>query len=209
VFSIADVFKTGIYGLFNRPYLTTDLLELEPPLAVHVSDTPSFCYPYIFRLVQQLRPLVLIHTGDLIDEIKLEIKPTELKAYAGKLKPVCKKLEQLPVENIYLVPGNHDHVETILGLVRRSVVLPEKSWIELEGLQFFLSHKYYDIEVDADFYLFGHSLPEMDWINRRTIPLNGIPHINIISLSTKNTYTLAYPFGTDSARTMLLPKIGL
>jgi hypothetical protein len=49
----------------------------------------------------------------------------------------------------------------------------------------------------------------MTWVNRLTITLNGIPNINIISLSTRSIHTLGYPAGTDSARKLLLPRIGL
>jgi len=207
--SFIEALRAVLYGIFNIPYIPKTLRGMVPPLAVHVSDTPGFSYPYIYRLVRQLEPAVLIHTGDMIDDIKLEDRPAELGGYSRRLKSIIGKLEQLPVEEIYLVPGNHDDPDTMVSIVERSVVLPEKSWIELEGLCFFLSHKFYDIEVDADFYLFGHNLPEMTWVNRRTITLNGIPNINIISLSTGNTYTLEYPAGTDSARKLLLPRIGL
>ncbi len=207
--SLIKTLQAVLYATLNIPYLTETLQEMAPPLAVHVSDTPGFCYPFIYRLVRQLKPAVLIHTGDFIDDIKLENRPAELGSYTRRLKSLIGKLEQLPVEEIYLVPGNHDDTNTVVSFAERSVVLPEKSWIELEGLCFFLSHRFYDIEVDADFYLFGHNLPEMTWVNRRTITLNGIPNINLISLSTKNTYTLGYPAGTDSARKLLLPRIGL
>lgn len=207
--SFIETLRAGLYGAFNIPYIPESLRDMAPPLVIHVSDTPGFTYRYIFRLVRQLEPAALIHTGDLIDDIKLEVRPAELGGYARRLRSIIRKLEQLPVEEIYLVPGNHDDTDSILSIVERSVVLPEKSWIELEGLCFFLSHRFYDIEVDADFYLFGHNLPEMTWVNRRTITLNGIPNINIISLSTRSIYTLGYPAGTDSARKLLLPRIGL
>jgi metallophosphoesterase superfamily enzyme len=178
------------------------------PLLIHISDTPEFVYPFIFRLVEQLRPEVLIHTGDMFDEIKLEDRPKEIKEYSSKLKKIMNRLEQLPVKQIFLIPGNHDNTEVIMDLSRKIVVLPEKSRIELEGLSLFLSHKYYDQKVDTDFYLFGHSLPEINRLDIETKLLNGIPCINFISLSTGTTYTLNYPLGTDSTR-MMLPKIGI
>jgi len=209
MFSVVEGFKSIFCSLFNIPRISDALRRLEPPLVLHVSDTPGFSYPFIYRLAEEIQADILIHTGDLIDDIKLEIRPAELGEYTRRLKSILQKLEKLPVKEIYLVPGNHDDTQTVMSLVNRSAVLPEKSWIELEDYTFFLSHKFYDLPVDADFYLFGHSLPEMTRVHPGTVVLNGIPFINIISLSTGRTYTLRYPSGTDSARKLLLPRIGL
>ena len=207
--SFLDSMKAGLYSLFNMPYVSELIREMAPPLAVHISDTPRQSYPYIYRLVRLIEPTVLIHTGDLLDDIKLENRPSELKEYDRRLRSILPKMEALPVDDIYLVLGNHDDPETVIAHSSRSRILPEKSWIEAEGFCFFLSHRFYDIEVDADFYLFGHDLPEIIWRNKKTVILNGIPYINLISLSTGNTYTVAYPPGTDSIRQQLLPRTGL
>ena len=204
-----DSVMTILYSLFDRPYISPSLRAVKKPLLIHISDTPDFVYPFIFRLVNQLEPEILIHTGDMLDEVKLEIRPRQIKEYSQKLKKILKRLEDLPVKHIFLVPGNHDNQETMMNYSNRSVVLPEKSRIGLKGLSFFLSHQYCDQKVNADFYLFGHDLPKINRINDETVMLNGIPYINIISLSTKKTYTVKYPPGTDSTRKLLISKLGV
>ncbi len=204
-----DSIMTMIYSLFNRPYITQSLKDIRKPLLLHISDTPGFIYPFIFRLIDNLKPEILIHTGDIIDDLKLEIRPMLIKEYSHKARKIIARLEKLPVKEIYLIPGNHDDEEIIKTCSKRIKILPEKTCINAGDLSFFLTHEYLSRKTDTDFYLFGHSLPELGRVNDRTVRLNGIPYINIISLSTKNTYTLRYPPGTDSARTQLLPGIGL
>ena len=204
-----DSFMTMLCSLVNRPYISQDLRDVKKPVLLHISDTPGFVYPFIFRLIEKLEPEILVHTGDMLDDLKLEIRPALVKEYYPKIKKLLVKLENLPLKNIYIIPGNHDSSGVLQDLSQKCEILPEKSRIEAEGVSFFLSHEYYNIKTGTDFYLFGHSLPEMGRIHEKTVRLNGIPYINIISLSSKNTYTLKYPPGTDSARTQLLPGIGL
>ena len=204
-----DSILTILYSLINRPFIPQSLIKNKSPLLIHISDTPGFTYPFIYRLIEKLEPEILIHTGDMIDDLKLEIRPALVKEYSPKLEKIIRRLEKLPVKKIFIIPGNHDNIKIVKEISRRCEILPEKSRIEADGLSFFLSHEYYNIKTDTDFYLFGHSLPAAGEINERTVKLNGIPFINIISLSTKKTYTLKYPPGTDSARTQLLPGIGL
>ena len=201
--------KEHLCGLFNIPYVPEEILGSPRPRVLHISDTPSNVYPFIFRLIQILKPEYLIHTGDFIDEIKLENRPGQITEYRPKLKTYLTQLESLPVGTIYLVPGNHDHVETVVEYARRSTVLTEYSRLKIHNNYFFVSHYYQEAEVDADFFLFGHSLTPDHSRKDSTILLNGIPAIHIISLPTKQVYSLRYPSGTDSARKLLLPKIGL
>lgn len=198
-----------MYGLFNVPYVPEELLNCPRPRVLHISDTPGNIYPFLFRLADKLQPEYLIHTGDFLDEIKLENRPGQIVEYRPRLKKLFHKLEELPVGTIYLVPGNHDDLDAVSESVQRSKILPEKSWIEIERTRFFVSHHYEEEAVGADFFLFGHSLTP-DHIRRdKAVVLNGIPAIHLISLPTKRVFRLSYPSGTDSARKLLLPRIGL
>ncbi len=198
-----------VYGLFNIPYVPEEVLDSSHPRLLHVSDTPSNVYPFLFRLIQILKPEYLIHTGDFIDEIKLENRPGQISEYRPKLKKYLTQLESLPVGTIYLVPGNHDHVQTVVEYAHRSTVLQEKKRLEIQRSIFFVSHYYQEAEIDADFFLFGHSLTPKHKRRDSVVLLNGIPAIHIISLPSKQIFSLPYPSGTDSARKLLLPKIGM
>lgn len=206
---VTERIKEHLYGLFNIPYVPEEMLECSRPRVLHVSDTPGNVYPFLFRLIEKLRPEYLIHTGDFLDEIKLENRPGQLSEYQPRLKKLFQQLEAQPVEQIYLVPGNHDDLNAVEQSVTRSKILPEKSWIEIEETYFFVSHHYEAAEVEADFFLFGHSLTPDHTRRDTTVILNGIPAIHLISLPAKRVFALPYPSGTDSARQLLLPKIGL
>lgn len=206
---VTERIKEHLYGLFNIPYVPEEMLASQRPRILHVSDTPGNLYPFLFRLIQKLQPDYLIHTGDFLDEIKLENRPGQLSEYQPRLKKLFQQLEAQPIGQIYLVPGNHDDLNAVAASVERSTVLPEKSWIEIEQTYFFVSHHYEDVAVEADFYLFGHSLTPDAAHSDSAVLLNGIPAIHLISLPAKRVYALPYPSGTDSTRQQLLPKIGL
>jgi hypothetical protein len=81
---------------------------------------------------------------------------------------------------------------------------------EIRGLRCYLTHYCTDPhtvgeEAEPDLILFGHN-PD---VATRTPFLNGLFHIHVISLGSKEVIFLPYPAGTDSARKMLPPKIGL
>ena len=56
-------------------------IGLNPPpidgrdMILHISDTPSTMFPYLRRAIRRLRPAWVVHTGDLVDDIKLENRP--------------------------------------------------------------------------------------------------------------------------------------
>ena len=61
---------------------TIDFLEsIKGPFILHISDTPTSYYANIERLLKQIRPTLLIHTGDLADEYKVGRIPEHLPGY--------------------------------------------------------------------------------------------------------------------------------
>jgi predicted phosphodiesterase len=210
---IIDLVKEHVYGLFDIPYVPEEILTAARPLVLHISDTPATSYRFIFRLIQRIEPDYLIHTGDFVDDIKLENRPGQLVEYRGKLKKIFRQLEDLPVGKIYLVPGNHDDRATVDECIQRAVVLPEKSVIEIDNIRLCVSHYYPEaktqIKEEVDYMLFGHNLMPDQQRGTTAVLLNGITAIHVLSTSSKRVYSLAYPSGTDSARKVLLPKVGL
>ena len=158
---LPEQFKHTLFGLVNRPYVTRRLSRARRPLIVHISDTPRVSYPFIYRIMRVLEPDYLIHTGDVVDDIKLEIRPQELGAYKRELAAFLSRLEQTPVGGIFFVPGNHDDGSALGELGRRSLIVSERTVLRLAGLSISVSHKYQDDVDAADFYLYGHTpLPD-------------------------------------------------
>ena len=210
---VSQRLRHTLLGLVNRPYLSTALTHAERPLIVHISDTPRMSYPFVYRILRLLRPEYLIHTGDVVDDIKLENRPGEIHAYENEVGRFLSRLEATPVGAIYLVPGNHDVRAILESRSSRAVTVPEGARLHIAGLSISVSH-HYDPAVggalaDGDFYLYGHT-PAPDHHRRdKTQCLNGISTVTVIEVPSRTLHMLPYPAGTDSVRKLLLLKPGL
>jgi predicted phosphodiesterase len=181
----------------------------ERPLILHVSDTPRVSYPFVYRLARQLAPEYLIHTGDIVDDIKLENRPHELHAYRKEISAFLSRLETTPAGEIYLVPGNHDSTSVLEEHRSRSVTVPEGEKLDIAGVKVAVSHKYDDRLDESDYYLFGHTPVPDHHEKGEMVCLNGISTVTVIEVPTGRLHLLPYPAGTDSVRKLLLPKPGL
>ncbi|MFP4066673.1 MAG: metallophosphoesterase [Spirochaetaceae bacterium] len=202
-------FRHTLLGLVNRPYLSAALAGARRPLIVHISDTPRMSYPFVLRIARQLRPEYLIHTGDVVDDIKLENRPQEIRAYSREVAGFLSRLEATPVGAIYLVPGNHDAPGVLEDNSSRAVTVPEGAKLHIAGLSVSVSH-HYDVNIgDGDFYLYGHTPSPAHHRRGRTECLNGIAGVTVIEVPSRTLHILPYPAGTDDVRKLLLPKPGL
>lgn len=207
--NIPHQFRHVLLGLLNRPYMPRELLAGGRPLIVHVSDTPRTSFSFLLRFLRLLEPEYVIHTGDLVDDIKLEDQPGEIGSYERELIKFLRRLEQTSVEKLIIVPGNHDVGEMIERYAERAVTVADGSVVELAGLRLALSHKYQERYCAGDYYLFGHTpFPEHHRAGG-TVCLNGIAAITVIEAPTGRLHYLPYPAGTDSVRTSRLAKPGL
>jgi hypothetical protein len=66
-------------------------IGLNPPpidgrdMILHISDTPSTMFPYLRRAIRRLRPAWVVHTGDLVDDIKHLVKLNSLGKMEGSI----------------------------------------------------------------------------------------------------------------------------
>ena len=202
-----------LLGIVNRPYLSSALAHAKRPLIVHISDTPRMSYPFVYRVARLLRPEYLIHTGDIVDDIKLENRPGEIDAYRNVVAGFLSRLEATPAGAIYLVPGNHDVRAILEGSSSRAVTVPEGARLHLAGLNISVSHHYDPTATgglaDSDFYLYGHTPSPDHHRQDNTQCLNGISTVTVIEVPSRRLHMLPYPAGTDSVRKLLLLKPGL
>lgn len=204
-----DYIYNRLLSIFNYPYIPKEILkDLEGPILLHISDTPSDIYKYIFRIVDIIKPQFIIHTGDLADNIKLEIYRDKLDYYNEKVAELIKGLEKYDGTEIYYVLGNHDEYETVKNLSKRGNILNE-GIITIENCNFFVGHYYKEYSCKVDFSLYGHSFSPAHHIDKNTIGLNGVLNINIIDLSTRKIYQLDYPIGTNRLRLMEMKRVSL
>lgn len=180
-------------GFFRRRKLQNLRKNTEETLVMHIGDTPESVYRFVEKLIEDYSPEVIIHTGDLVDNIKLERKPWLKPAYIAGLRKLAHILKGSGAK-LYIVPGNEDDVELVKKFFGESVVNPG-SVVEIEGRTLALGHSWKDVaDKNADFKLYGH--------NFKAIPkgLNAVLGVNFLFLPSGRVVRIDYPVGTDTAR---------
>lgn len=182
---------------------------LNPPLIdgrdmiLHISDTPSTMFPYLRRAIQRLRPTWIVHTGDLVDDIKLEFRPGLIDLYRKKLRVLLEVLNEETCGAI-LLTGNHDHLPTLLEMTENSSiqVWSKPGRFYIGSFRFKAGHTYEDVIDDAGEYnLFGHSLEHLTSIDScGRFFLNGLEEMHLIHMETGDVIPIKYPPGADDAR---------
>ncbi|NLK65760.1 MAG: metallophosphoesterase, partial [Tissierellia bacterium] len=167
--SFKDVCKSLACKL-NLPHMPEDLLnDIKGPVLLHISDTPSEIYPYIFKIIDILKPQYIFHTGDLADNVKLEINKDRIKGYCSLVKGLVEGLEKSDAK-VYYFMGNHDDYEAVSKLSKKGTIL-EEGLITIGELNFRAGHYYKEYPYKADFNLFGHSFEPCHYKKGGTIGL--------------------------------------
>jgi predicted MPP superfamily phosphohydrolase len=198
------IFDTIIGNL----YIPDEILHLNGPTLLHLSDTPTMLYPGIKKLIERLKPDYIIHTGDLVDNLKLELYPNRLKEYAGCLKKLSKILNASSAK-LYLTIGNHDDLSTVKYLFGSAEIITEEKIVDIEGVRLNISHyPPKQFKPSVDYYLFGHDLSLLSQKTNDHYLLNGIEYIYIVELNSHDVTRLSFPNGTNDSR-MNKGKLGI
>ncbi|SCY39836.1 metallophosphoesterase family protein [Alkaliphilus peptidifermentans] len=206
--NIVNRIKSIACSLINYPYIPEEFLtQVKGPVLMHISDTPADIYPYIFRIVNKINPQYIIHTGDMVDDIKLEFLKGLKDEYFKSVRKLITKLEESDAI-IYYALGNHDDFNIVSKLSQRGNILT-KGDIKIENLSFHINHYHENNNGKKDYYLFGHSFTPAHYKGAEHIGLNGLLNINLIDLTTKKVYQLNYPIGTNRLRRMEMGRIGI
>lgn len=177
------------------------------PILLHLSDTPSQIYPELRRVIAAVRPAYIVHTGDLVDNVKLERRPSLARRYDHELRQLRAIIDGSGARRVILVLGNHDSPKSA-GLMPGLVELrPEGGHETIEGREIYYSH-YPPADgrlaqmPDGGFWLYGHDATSPSGRESGRVALNGLEAMHVINLSTGRYIAIAYPSGTDRARTM-------
>lgn len=123
---------------------------------LHIGDTSSVTYCYYRKLIEAVKPDMIIHTGDTADEDKVGCDPTVRESYLKKAKILAQILKDADCP-VYWVPGNNDLPEEIAKIAPFFKIVQPDSVVEIEGHTFCLTHSRQQITKQAEFYLFGHA----------------------------------------------------
>ncbi len=182
----------------------SDALELGGgPYALHVSDTPSAFYPELRRVIGILDPEYILHTGDLVDNLKLQLYPSLSVRYERELAALLRLLDSSRAREIYIALGNHDDEAAVSRRAGRARIYPEGGRVTLGGIDIAFGH-YAPSSPAADsparLYLYGHDLSRPSYRGRDGAYLNGVEAMHLIDLGSGRYVALDYPVGTESAR---------
>lgn len=191
--------KKWLCFLLNIPYIPKELKNISGPFLVHISDTPQEIYTYLIRLIRRIKPSYVIHTGDIADDLKIEINPEKIPQYSMALWKLIPKIEKSVKGEILYVMGNHDKEEIVEEIKEKGKITHGK--IKIHGKIFYLAHYFPEEDIkEVDYVLFGHNLDSLTHNDGEKMFLNGIEGINIINIKTGDCYTLPYPLGTNRFR---------
>jgi predicted phosphodiesterase len=171
---------------------------------LHITDTPTTGYGAIIKLINKVAPDYIIHTGDLADNIKLEIYPEKIDLYKRKVKNFLLTLEHMDCKS-YIVIGNHDDPSFINELLASVEIVEPFKQINICNKNFLITHKLEDIMTEevliesSDYILHGHSFYD-EKFNEHTMVLNGLEGIYLIYPEEEKIYHIDYPIGTNDSR---------
>lgn len=181
-----------------------DMIIHEGIKVLHITDTPTTGYGAIIKLINKVAPDYIIHTGDLADNIKLEIYPEKIDLYKKKVKNFLLTLDRMDCKS-YIVIGNHDDPSFINELLASVEVVEAFKQINICNKNFLITHKLEDIISEdaliesSDYILHGHSFYD-EKFNDHTKVLNGLEGIYLIYPEEEKIYYIDYPVGTNDSR---------
>ena len=168
------------------------------PRILHIGDTHSLTYPWYISLVKQIKPDVIIHTGDTADEMKVSRDIPIRELYLDRATAFLTRLTELCPRVIW-VEGNNDLPERITALVPKIEHHSPGTVLEIEGVKISLAHQKKDLADGSEINLYGHSGRYEVWSRERNTDLhtpwylNAIWGVSILSLPQKKLFTLEHP----------------
>ncbi len=130
---------------------------------LHIGDTNAWHYRYFRKLIELTKPEVIVHTGDMADEVKVGRIPGTEYEYLFKVGKLLEIFENSGARRVIVVPGNNDLPDEVKKRMPR-VEIMEQGEIFTDGkFSFWIKHYVNGLDSDADFMLYGHSLKNDRW----------------------------------------------
>lgn len=197
------------YHFWGRVWVPPALRHLPEPVILHLSDTPTSFFNALPALIRQVNPTWIIHTGDLVDDIKLGLNPRHMNHYAAKVQKLIRILELSEAEVVFLCLGNHDDLKALGEFSHRIRILSAGQQLTLGTLTLGVSHYAEEaLAAGGEICLFGHSLARNTDLSGNPRLLNGLEAIHLIRPLSGQVHCLRYPSGTDDQR-LGRGKVGL
>ena len=170
----------------NRMHLSEKPAEIELPeelvcaegiKLLHIGDTHSRTYYWYRALINKLKPDVIIHTGDTADEIKVGRMPETEAEYLDRVRVLLDIMTESGAE-VYWTTGNNDLEEKVAEIAPTVKIIPNNTVLNIGGKRIAVTHNKCDFTVDADIYLYGHSLRYEEWSCERNVEDEPVWYLN-------------------------------
>ena len=165
---------------------------------LHISDTASYTYPYVAKMIEAVKPNIIIHTGDFADEVKAGRIPGTRQEYEEDLKAICHILNSSGAR-IYAVCGNNDIPELVKKYLPNAHITETADIVDICGVDCLLTHSPEHVTEGATWSFYGHGLSGETWSEDKNHIENGICRFNaiwnfsVIAMPQKKLYSIPYP----------------
>lgn len=150
-----ELFEQGVNSV-------RDLLKSNTEQTVlHIANTRSENYAYYRRLIEEIKPSVIIHTGNLDGEINAG-ENKAIRPYWKESAQVMLKIMEQSGSRVIVVAGNNDIEEELHAISSTVEIVKRNTVLELYGKKVFLSHEFNirDENIEADVYFYNHALTD-------------------------------------------------
>ena len=130
---------------------------------LHIGDTFSWHYPYYRALIEAVKPDIILHTGDLADEVKVGRIPGTEEEYRFKIRALLDILTESGAKEICIVPGNNDRADMIAALAPSVKILSPNSELILDGHVCRVGHELQNMTFDREYAFYGHGMRGETW----------------------------------------------
>jgi len=193
-------FRDLYEGFFNGMRMPMHLEASRGRCLLHVSDTPSVFFHDLERLLASLRPCCLVHTGDLVDDVKTGLRKGFEGIYRERLKKLSRILSSVPPGQTVLACGNHDIFDLMIDLFRGCRLFAKGGRMDLCGFDVAVGHSLEEIpRPPADYNFYGHDTTPPR-LYEGSVFLNGVTGINVLDTVKGTVETIPYPRYVDEAR---------
>ena len=149
--------------------LPEGIAEIRGKKVLHIGDTFSRWYPYYRKLIAMVKPDIILHTGDMADEVKVRRIPGTEYEYITKIKVLLDIMKDSGARLI-IVPGNNDLPEEIKKYAPEAEVYPVNTVLTINGEMCRIGHQVSCITFDCDWAFYGHGLTGETWKYENNVP---------------------------------------
>ena len=141
--------------MFRKTELPPEVLHRSEDILLHIGAINLWDFPFMKKLIRKIRPDIIVHTGDMVDNLKVGRIPEDIPEYKKHTKKLLRFMEQNAKE-VYIVPGNNVLEDFIWENIKKSIIVQPNTVMDIHGLSSLLCHRVLDIDGEATFYLYGH-----------------------------------------------------